>query len=162
MRTSWRQFCPRSLQPSVGANLSCRIGQSAWFTQKFRGQNCPTLFALLNNQPTAKRQWWVLSGGDNLTIRILAAFQDVVRPLRDGCGFSSRSRTRDNDSNLQHFPLSPFRCGPQVGPLEFTSPICLFRSLRRDAGGFIVCPSGFDIPIDADCSSKPGSNPSML
>src|SRR5690349_3684503 len=51
---------------------------------------------------------------DNLKIRIFAAFQYVVHPLCDGCGFPSRSRTADDDSNFQHFPLSPFWCGPQV------------------------------------------------
>jgi hypothetical protein len=44
---------------------------------------------------------------DNLKIRVFVAFQDVVHPLCDGCGFPSRSRTADDDSNVQHFLFLP-------------------------------------------------------
>src|SRR5580704_9361430 len=48
---------------------------------------------------------------DNLKLRVLAAFQDIVQPRCDGRGFPSRSRTANNDSNLQHLLLSPFLYG---------------------------------------------------
>src|SRR5260370_41724810 len=51
---------------------------------------------------------------DNLKLRVLAVLQDIVHPLCDGRGFPSRSRTADDDSNFQHFPLSPFWYGPRV------------------------------------------------
>jgi hypothetical protein len=37
---------------------------------------------------------------DNFKLRVVAVFQKVVHPLCDGRGFSSRSRTADDDSNL--------------------------------------------------------------
>src|SRR6266436_8458501 len=52
---------------------------------------------------------------DNLKLCVLAAFQDIVHPLCDGRGFTSRPGTADDDSNFQHFPLPPFWCGPQGG-----------------------------------------------
>src|SRR5438105_12855899 len=58
-----------------------------------------------------KRQLVILDV-NNLKLRILAAFQDIVHPLCDGRGFPSRSRTADDDSNFQHFHLSPFWCWP--------------------------------------------------
>src|SRR5438445_12141402 len=61
-----------------------------------------------------ERQFVILDV-DNLKLRVLAAFQDIVHPLCDGRGFPSRSRTAHDDSNFQHFPLSPFWCDPQVG-----------------------------------------------
>src|ERR1700752_1147576 len=40
---------------------------------------------------------------DDFKLRVLATFQDVVHPLCNGPGFSSRSRATDDDSNTQHF-----------------------------------------------------------
>jgi len=48
---------------------------------------------------------------DNLKVRVLPALQDIVHPLGDGYGFSSRPRTADDDSNFRDVPLSPFCCG---------------------------------------------------
>src|SRR2546425_4030024 len=43
----------------------------------------------------------------NLKLRVFTAFQDVVDPLCNGCGFPSWSRTTDDDSNFQHFLFLP-------------------------------------------------------
>jgi hypothetical protein len=44
---------------------------------------------------------------DNFKLRVFAAFQEIVHPLCDGCGFASRSRTADDDSNLDHLLFLP-------------------------------------------------------
>jgi len=44
----------------------------------------------------------------NLELRVLAALEEVVHPLCDGGGFSSRSRTAYDDSQSSAFALSPF------------------------------------------------------
>src|SRR5260370_9119877 len=52
-------------------------------------------------------EWqFVVLDVDNFKLRIVAAFQEVVHPLCDGRGLPSRSRTSNDDSNLQHLFLS--------------------------------------------------------
>src|SRR5438094_6010585 len=63
----------------------------------------------------------------NLKLRVFTAFQDVVDPLCNGCGFPSWSRTTDDDSNFQHFRLSPFWCGFQVPIMRNRETPCLSR-----------------------------------
>src|ERR1700757_762042 len=46
---------------------------------------------------------------DNFKLRVVAAFQKVVHPGCDGRGFPSRSRTADDDSNLDHLLSLPVR-----------------------------------------------------
>jgi hypothetical protein len=57
-----------------------------------------------------KERQFVIVDVDNLKLRVVPAFQDIVHPLCDGRGFPSRSRTANDDSNFQHLPLSPFWC----------------------------------------------------
>src|SRR5882724_882265 len=60
-------------------------------------------------------EWqFVILDVDNFKLRVVAAFQEVVHPLCDGRGFPSRSRTSNDDSNLQHFHFSPFWRGPRL------------------------------------------------
>src|SRR5206468_12857453 len=58
-----------------------------------------------------ERQFVILDV-DNLKLRVLAVFQDIVHPLCNGRGFPSRSRTADDDSNFQHVPLFPSSAVP--------------------------------------------------
>jgi hypothetical protein len=49
-------------------------------------------------------EWqFVILDVDNFKLGVVAAFQEVVYPLCDGRSFPSRSRTSNDDSNLQHF-----------------------------------------------------------
>src|SRR5438874_7196843 len=59
-----------------------------------------------------ERQFVILDV-DNLKLRVLAVFQDIVHPLCNGRGFPSRSRTADDDSNFQHVPLFPSSAVPK-------------------------------------------------
>src|SRR5882672_11750807 len=60
-----------------------------------------------------ERQFVILDV-DNFKLRVVAAFQEVVCPLCDGRSFPPRSRTSNDDSNLQHFIPLPFWRGPQL------------------------------------------------
>src|SRR5712691_9358225 len=56
---------------------------------------------------------FVIVDVDNLKLRVVPAFQDIVYPLCDGRGFPSRSRTADDDSN---FSISLFLPSALVCP----------------------------------------------
>src|SRR5439155_24696151 len=59
-----------------------------------------------------ERQFVILDV-DNLKLRVLAVFQDIVHPLCNGRGFPSRSRTADDDSNFPLVPLFPSSAVPK-------------------------------------------------
>src|ERR1019366_1474117 len=84
----------------------------------FRAPRFRVRFAVLTHRGgyglIQERQFVILDVND-LELRVLAALQDIVRPLCDRGGFPSRPRAPDDDSNPQHSASFSF---PTLAPIN--------------------------------------------